>query len=184
MILPVVSLLAHICTSNWIYNVRWYPSNVSPLILGLAVAIGGYDAHVATLGKRMKAHFVLPILALFLSGQFPSLLVFHLGPIGLSPLRCTLAGAMLVYACGYLLHRHLVFAWAACMCFGVAGVGMSIQQIMDNLNLGAQQTYGLSKRLWPRTMTHWGIVSMVASFALLIVGALVSLRKSGAGGMG
>ena len=82
VILPVVSLLAHICTSNWIYNVRWYPSNVSPLILGLAVAIGGYDAHVATLGKRMKAHFVLPILALFLSGQFPSLLVFHLGPLG------------------------------------------------------------------------------------------------------
>src|SRR4051812_4818672 len=48
VILPVVSLLAHACTSNWIYNVRWYPANVSPLMLGLTIAIGGYDVHVST----------------------------------------------------------------------------------------------------------------------------------------
>ena len=177
VILPVVSLLAHACTSNWIYNVRWYPANVSPLMLGLAVAIGAYDLHVSTLGRRMRAHFVLPILALASSMQFPSSLVFHVGPVGFSPLRCTLIGAMFVYACGFLLHRHILFAWAACMCFGVAGVGMSIRDILQNLHTGTQQTVDFSKRLWPRNMMQWGIVSMVASFVLLVVGAVVSLRK-------
>src|SRR2546421_3940162 len=90
VILPVVSLLAHICTSNWIYKVRWYSPNVSPLVLGLAVAIGAYDAHVSTLGRRMRWHFVLPIMAIVMAAKFPSSLIFHIGPVWFSPVRCTL----------------------------------------------------------------------------------------------
>jgi hypothetical protein len=84
---------------------------------------------------------------------------------------------MFVYTLGFLLHRHILFAWAACMCFGAAGIGLSVRQILDNLTVGARQTYATSKQLWPTTMTGWGIVSMVASFALLVLGAIVSLRK-------
>src|SRR5439155_27200348 len=57
MILPVISLLAHVSTSNWVYNVRWYPANISPLLLGLAVAMGSYDRHVSSLAVRMRAEF-------------------------------------------------------------------------------------------------------------------------------
>ena len=177
VMLPVISIIAHVSTSGWVYGVHWYHANVSPLLLGLAIAIGAFDTHVSTLGKRMKAHFILPILALVASGEFPKALLFHVGPIWFSPLRCALIGAMLVYVCGFLLHRHILFAWAACMCFGIAGVGMSMRQILENLHVGAQVSYDWVKRLWPRTMTHWGVVSMAASFVLLVVGALVSLRR-------
>ena len=176
--LPVVSLLAHACTSNWIYNVRWYTANLSPLVLGLAVAIGAYDIRVRTFGLRTKAHFMLPILALAMAAPFPSSLVFHVGLVWFSPLRCTLIGAILVYGCGYLLHRQILFAWAACLCLGVAGVGMSIREILQNLNSSGQQTLDLGKRLWPRSMMQWGAVSVAASFFWLILGAIVSLRRS------
>jgi hypothetical protein len=177
LVLPVLSLIAHASTSNWIYSVPWCYANLSPLMLGLAVAIGACDMRVRTFGLRTKAHFFLPIAAMILAMQFPASLVFHVHFLWFSPLRCALIGAMLVYAAGFLLHRHVLFAWAACVCFGVAGVGMSIREIMENLNAGARQTVGFSRRLWPQTMMQWGVVSVVASFVWLILGALVSLRK-------
>ena len=78
---------------------------------------------------------------------------------------------------GYYVVMYILFAWAACVCFGVAGMGMSTRQIADNLLIGTQKSYSVSRRLWPKERSDWGIVSMVASFVLLIVGALVSLRK-------
>lgn len=177
VILPVISLLAHATTSNWVYNVRWYPANLSPLALGLAIAIGGFDAHLGTLGWRMKAHFVLPLIAAAMSLQTPSNLVFNIGPVGFAPLRCALIGAMGVYVYGFIVHRHILFALAACVCLGMAGMGMSIRQILDNLNLGAQQSYSIFKRLLPKDRSDWGVLSMIASFLLLVAGAVVSLRK-------
>jgi hypothetical protein len=177
MVLPVVSLLAHACTSNWIYKVRWYPANVSPLLLGLAVAIGASDFHVRTLASRMRWHFVLPIMAIVLAINFPSALLIKHGTFGLSPLRITLLAAMLVYGHGFVLYRHALFAWAACLCFGWAGIGMSIDEMLSNVSLASKKTYSASQKLWPRTMTHWGIISVSMSFVLLAIGALVSLRK-------
>ena len=82
----------------------------------------------------MRWHFVLPIMALVIATKFPSSLFFHIGPVWFSPVRCTLLGAMLVYAFGFALHRHILFAWAACMCFGAAGIGLSVRQILDSFN--------------------------------------------------
>jgi hypothetical protein len=177
MVLPVVSLLAHICTSNWIYKVRWYPANVSPLLLGLGVAIGASDFHVRTLARRMRWHFVLPIMAIVLAVNYPSALVLKAGSFGVSPLRITLFAAMLVYGHGFVLYHHALFAWAACLCFGWAGIGMSIDEMMSNVSLASKKTYSVSQKLWPRTMSDWGIISVAMSFVLLAIGAIVSLRK-------
>src|SRR4051794_37139090 len=38
IIVPVASILAHLCLANWVYNVRWYTANLSPVLMGLAVA--------------------------------------------------------------------------------------------------------------------------------------------------
>jgi hypothetical protein len=177
MILPLISLLAHISTSNWIYNVRWYPANISPLLLGLAVAIGASDWRVSTMRRRMQLQFWLPVLAMALSAKFPSALVFSVTHVGFSPLRLAMLATMLVYLHGFVLHRHFIFAWAACALLGAAGIGMSVRQILDSLSLYGGQSFDTLKKLWPRTMTHWGFVSLAASFALLILGAMVSLRK-------
>jgi len=177
MILPAISLLAHISTSNWIYNVRWYPANVAPVMLGLAMALGASDTHVGSLGWRMKLQFWLPLVALAMSVRFPSHLIFTMHSLGFSPLRLVLLASTVVYLYGFVLHRHILFACGACACISAAGMGMTARQILDNFNFASEQSYVFSKRLWPRTMTHWGWISMVASFVLLMLGAVVSLKK-------
>src|SRR2546423_1292285 len=83
-------------------------------LLALAVAIGGYDRHVASLGARMRAQLLLPVLAVLMSVSFPSSLVFPAAPgaisIGMSPLRLALLATALVYFHGFWLHRHVYFA--------------------------------------------------------------------------
>jgi hypothetical protein len=177
MLLPVISLLAHVSTSNWIYHVRWYPANVTPLILGLAIALGAYDWHVTNLAARMRLQLALPILAIAMSARFPSSLEFYVAGIGISPLRLALAGATLVYAHGLWLHRHMYFAWAACTCVLTSLFGTSPQLIGENMTLVGKQTVNTGRSLIPRTLRDWGITSIGASFVSLLIGAVLSLMK-------
>jgi hypothetical protein len=177
MILPVVSLIAHVSTSNWVYNVRWYPANVTPLLLGLAIAVGSYDRHVKSLAARMRAQLMLPQLGLLLSIGFPSALVFTTAGVTFSPLRLTLLAMALVYAHGFWMYRHAYFAWGALVSLGTAGLGWSMQSIADNIEMAYQQVMALLRRLLPRTSTHWGVMAIAASFVLLVMGAMVSMLK-------
>ena len=177
MLLPVISLLAHVSTSNWVYKVRWYPANVTPLILGLAMALGAYDRHVISLATRMRAQLALPMLAILLSWDFPSGLTFKLAGMSISPLRLALAGATLVYVHGLWLHRHIYYAWAACACVLTSLFGPSPQDIGQNMTYVGRETKDFSWSLIPRTVRDWGIASIGASFVLLAIGALVSLFK-------
>src|SRR5207244_12855563 len=48
LVLPTLSLVAHLCLASWVYKVTFHPSNFAPLLLGLAVALGRFDRSVAT----------------------------------------------------------------------------------------------------------------------------------------
>jgi hypothetical protein len=178
--LPLASLIAHVSTANWVYKARWFPTNVAPLMLGLAVALGTYDRHVVNLTFRLRAQILLPIAAIVLSLGTPPQLEFGFAGIALTPLRLVFATATLIYVQGYWFHRHAYFAWAACICIVLGGLGATWNMIVSNLSLLAGKSKETSTRLMPDTATQWGVLAVTASFVLLVLGALVSLFKSAA----
>jgi hypothetical protein len=182
--LPFVSLMAHLCLANWVHEVTFHPSNLSPLLLGLAVWVGRYDWHVSTLAWRMRMHLALPFAAVALAAiAFPAKwphtpqLTFELLGVTFSPLRLTLIGASAVYVDGFILHRHLYFLAGAILCLFSSGLGPSVKEMNRNtINFFEYWLESLGK-LVPRTASAWGVVSVVGAFVLLAMGAGLSLLK-------
>ncbi|HTL28372.1 MAG TPA: hypothetical protein VL282_04105, partial [Tepidisphaeraceae bacterium] len=135
IILPLASLIAHVSTANWVYKARWFPTNVAPLLLGLAIAFGTYDRHVVNLTFRLRAQILLPIAAIILSLGTPPQLEFGVAGIALTPLRLVFATATLIYVQGFWFHRHPYFAFAACTCIVLGGLGATWSMIVSNLGL-------------------------------------------------
>jgi len=178
ILLPAVSILAHLCTSNWVYHVRWQSANLAPLFLGLAAAIGGSDRHVRSLALRMRLHLALPLLAILLTSSNPRPLYLHFGgDLLLTPTRLAVLVAAAVYLYGLLLHRHPYFGVAGALCLGAAGLGESPGAMANNLTLVSRTTAGTAWRFVPRTVAQWGITSIVASYLLLAIGMLLSLNR-------
>ena len=178
LVLPMLSLIAHLCLANWVYKVTFHPLNFAPLLLGCAVMIGHADQHIATLAWRMRMQLVLPFVAIALSAiRFPRDMIFPFMSFDVSPLRVTLIVAALVYLDGLYIHRHAYFAWAAGLCFAFAGMGHSVGSINDNSVRMARSSANVFDRLAPKTLAEWGMLSIVASFVLLGLGAIISLLK-------
>jgi hypothetical protein len=110
IVLGFVSILAHLCTSNWVYGVRWYSANLSPVLLGLAVT-GTCAQHLRMSGlARLRATISLPILAVMLSAAYPWQLEFQPGGLLVfSPLRLALLGSAAVYVHAMVAHRQPLF---------------------------------------------------------------------------
>ena len=178
IVLPMLSLLAHLCLANWVYKATFHPLNVAPLLLGLAVLIGHADSQVATLAARMRLQLVLPFVAVALSAiRFPAEMIFPIGGTDFSPLRMALGVGAIVYLDGLLLHRHFHFAVGAAAFLAAAGMGPNVASINDNsVQMARSGGEGL-RRLIPSTLRQWGIVSIGASFVLLALGALISLMR-------
>src|SRR5207237_6188745 len=79
LVLPTLSLIAHLCLANWVYKVTFHPSNFAPLLFAMAIALGRFDRGVATLASRMRMQLLLPFIAVALSAiMFPAHLVYDL----------------------------------------------------------------------------------------------------------
>src|SRR5213075_98566 len=132
------------------YHVRWYHANLSPLLLGLAVAIGASERYVTSISSRMRTQLIMPILAIILSSTYPLTLAFPAGQINgddvmITPMRLTLLAAVLVYLHGLLVHRHPYFAVAGAACLTAAGLGESPEAIARNITSAGDKT---GKALW------------------------------------
>jgi hypothetical protein len=177
VLLPAVSILAHLCTSNWVYHVRWTPANVAPLLLGLSIAAGACDHHVRNVTARMRLQLLLPLGAIVLSRWAPDHLSADIGAT-ITPLRLALLGATVVYMHGLWLHRHPYFAAAGLLCLGSASLGDSPESMSQNVNNLAQRGASTMWRFVPTTAMAWGLVSVVASFVLLGLGVALSLLRA------
>jgi hypothetical protein len=178
LVLPTLSIIAHLSLAHWVYKVIFHPADLAPLLLGMAVLVGRCDHHVTSLGWRMRMQLALPFVAVALSAiKFPPEMLFQVGPIHVSPLRMALAGATIVYLDGLWLHRHVLFAWAAGLSAGTLFLGHSVKNINDNSVQMAQRSADALDRLIPRTLSEWGVASIMAAFVLLGLGALISLTR-------
>jgi hypothetical protein len=160
-----------------VYHVRWNHGNFSPLLLGLAVAIGASDWHVRNVTARMRLQLLLPLVAIALAVPSRSALSFEIDQTVMTPLRLTLLASVLVYIHGLLLHRHPYFGMAGTMCLCAAGLGENPATMTRSLAQIGDKGASTFWRLVPRTLAQWGIVSVVASFVLLVAGVVVSLLR-------
>ncbi len=177
--LPMLSLIAHLCLANWVYKVEFHPANVAPLLLGLAVLIGHADDHPWTLARRMQLQLGLPLLAIALSAyHMPRDLMFPLThAIDASPLRLSLIVSSCVYLEG-LWHFHTVpFALGAAFSLACSAMGHTVGGINDNSIRMAKSGATLFDKLVPKTLPEWGVVSIVASFLLLALGTMITLKR-------
>jgi hypothetical protein len=178
LILGLVSILAHLCTSNWVYNVRWYTANLAPVLLGLAVALGMAQSVGLTYRRRMRAQVALPLGAIGISLAFPSALVMgpeHLAP--LTPLRLVLLAAAAVYALGLAQFRQTCFGILSLFCLLLAALGSSVASIVENIMLFNRTVVTSTRSVVPKRTIHWGVVSVAFAFVLLGAGLVLSLKK-------
>jgi hypothetical protein len=179
IMLAFASILAHACTSHWVYDAGWYPLTLSPVMLGLTVAIvvAGQAVGIGA-ERRLRLAATLPILAMLISAAFPRVLEFQPGAlIVFSPLRLTMIGSSLVFAYAMFVWRNPLFGAGATTCLMTAGIGHSVPQIGTNIALIVQLFTDACDGLIPRSAAHWGLVSIVSAFVLLAAGVLLSLMK-------
>jgi hypothetical protein len=182
------SLLAHVGMIQWVYKVPFHPAELSPVLLGLAVVLAAPEAarllsppNLRTLRLALPAFAVLLTLVPFggeRSGDaLPSFAAGRGGRLELSPALLAVAGAYLVYVYLYLLPRALWFVSGAAVVAAAALFGPTWAQTEALVSTSWRWTTTSALRLVPRTALQWAVTAISAAFALLGVGAWVSLSQ-------
>jgi drug/metabolite transporter superfamily protein YnfA len=183
-----VSLLAHVAMMQWVYKVPFHPAELSPVLLGLAVALAAPEAarlvgplNLRTLRPALPAMAVLLTLVPFegagADAVLPTFSAGRGGRVPLSPLLLAVAGAYLVYVYLYLLPRAVWFVSAAVLLAAAALFGPTWAQTEALAGSSWRWTWATALRLVPRTPLQWAATAISAAFSLLGLGAWVSLSQ-------
>jgi hypothetical protein len=182
LVVPFMSLLVHLYSAAWVYEVPFSTAFVAPVLIGLAVAARVADALLQRDWVE-RVQLALLAAAVFLSLEFPDTLQFRVGPIGsnlvivVSPLRLAL-GMVAVFALYVCWRQHrLACLLVSGACIAAAALGHSVSAIRVGLEQLGQMTLMLAWRSVPRTTLQWGCAAIVTAFALLGLGALLSRQK-------
>ena len=180
--LPFVSLLVHLVMLHWVYDARVHAAYVSPVLLGLAVALG--QAAPSRLLKRSDIALLragLPALAVFLSFGAPYRLYFaplgHESRLVVTPLLLVVAGAYLAYVYLYLRRYAAYFLAGGVLATVTYAFGPTASQVATGAENTAQWFIDLVRRVIPKTTVGWGVTAVGAAFAFLGIGAYISLKK-------
>ena len=179
-IIPWLLLIAHLGFFHYVYRAEFTLADLSPVLLGLAVATRRARAtRIVPAGHLAFFRYALPAAAILFSLASPPGMAFvSLFGKALSPILVTAAAAFVTYA--YFMSLRTA-AWA------IAGtVLMAIGHAMSpHITSGINHTFDAGDRvirfflgLLPTTTAGWGIAAMAAAFVLLGLGAMASLRRT------
>jgi hypothetical protein len=173
MVIPLVSLAAHLGMLHWVYRVDFAPANLAPVLLGLAIAAGVLETSAA-----QALRIVLPALAMLLSLGEPAL--FHtplFGRVQLTPAMVAIASAYLVYVYSFFFSRAIYFVGGAIAVGLALALGPTFAQARAGFEFAWRWTSELIDDHLPRTALQWGLAALAGAFGFLGIGAAVSLRK-------
>ena len=170
LVAPFASLIVHLAILHYVYDVSFSFAMLTPVLLALAMVLNHGD-HAR---ENRPVQLIMLIVALLGGLGGSSSLSFHLGSVILTPVKLTLAAtyatAVYLYAVRYAM-RLLI---AGAVVGGLATVAPTFDEMVKALD----KTVRWLARFLPSSRTGWGILGIIASFALLALGALVSLRKA------
>jgi hypothetical protein len=177
LLIPFLSLIAHVAVSHWVYKTPFYSEDLTPLALGFAIFAARCDRHEFTRLARLQFHTLLPGIAIFLSLSHDSFYSFQFAGTAWTPMRLAFLAAAFVYIDGLFVFQRKLLALPIAACLALASLGSSPQAIATNATQSATHTSSLLGRILPTTVTQWGILAMVGSFFLLAIGAAISLNR-------
>lgn len=169
-LLACISLIAHTATGQWVYDLHYWGANLAPML-----ALGAFLLLRSELTRPVG--FLCAVSAVFASMSHSSALNFALIGHTVTPFALTLTVVYLV--CSWMLLREYFVR----MC-GLALVaalfsifGPSLATIRQWLSILLEQTVMVADALRPKTLSAWGVLSVVMSFVFLLIGAAISLRR-------
>jgi hypothetical protein len=179
IVVPFISLLVHLYSAAWVYEVPFTPAFIAPVVLGLAVSFRVAEALMDRYHMSL-VQMILLFSALGLSIDFPATLSFRIEVIEsivLSPLRLTLMASAAFGIHAFWRHYRYAFLLTSAACLAAAVLGPTLPAIkLAVIHLG-QMTWALAWRSVPRTTLQWGWAAVAGAFALLGLGAVMSRHK-------
>ena len=178
IILPLVSLIGHAAALLWVYENAFELSMLSPALLGLAAVIlrqqsrlGGPAASAKAAGI-VAACAIVPCLIPAESLVFES---FSYSWLAFSPLRGVLVFASLILFWGWWISGRGAFgAIITPLPWLLAVLGHTPPAMMGH----ARWLINTASGWLPRTQLHWGALAITAAFVCLVVGGLISWRRT------
>ena len=166
LFLPFASILLHLFSLHWMYNLRLSGAYLAPVLLSIGANLAYTFARDAS-SLRLTLQWGAPLLALYLSSGSPESLHFLLfDTVVMSPTRMALCGIALVL----WLHRSMSgrpsFAMGATLSLSLALTGHSFPTM--------RMTW---MRLVPGSQLELGLTAVLGAFALLALALAVSLWR-------
>jgi len=173
-LLPLASLVLHLWMQHWVYRVDFTPGNLSPVLIGAALALNS----LARRPDIKRLQIVLPLVALSLAAHFPPELHWRIAHVPITPVFLT--GAAAYVACVFCFFPRLavpLIGGGAAMT-ALALFGPTFQQICFIAASAWHRLTTSVNRLLPQTAIQWGIAAVGSGFAFLLLGAAISLKKT------
>lgn len=177
--LPFIAIAAHLGMLHWVYGVRFYSGDTSPVLLGLTVLLArSRPLHPERRAWVNIVRVMLLVGAVVTSASDPAPL--HIAVTArffLTPFSLTAACAYLVFIYCYLRPYAAFFVSLGAMSTGAYLFGPTLQATVSFLDSAWARIIALMERLMPKTAMQWGVLAIGGAFAFLGLGAAVSLRK-------
>ncbi|HUO10286.1 MAG TPA: hypothetical protein VM008_18410 [Phycisphaerae bacterium] len=176
IIVPWLFLIAHLAFFQYAYRSPFFLADLSPVLLGLAVAT--LRTRSLRQSDLITLRVVLPALAICFA--LPADDASALTPTLLTLTPQWLTTGMSLLTAAYCLHINAAAITA--VLFSIIALlrhyGPSPSTVIDQLSSFYTSVYNLLADLVPKSATTWGILSIVAAFALLGLGAIRTLRRT------
>ena len=179
LVVPWLFLIAHLAFFQYAYRSPFIFADLSPALLGLAIAtvrLRPENPAARSNVIALRVIFITLAMCFAIPADLASLDTPRL--LSVSPQLATFVAAVLTIA--YCIHLHLaVYAAYVIAMIGLARrFGPSPGTVADQLSVGFSKSYNFLTQIVPHTATTWGIFSITAAFALLGIGAYRSLHRS------
>jgi hypothetical protein len=177
---PLISLLVHLVGENRVYWIHFHPANLSPLLVVAALAItrSRFRWHALAVPGTMAMLAIAAALSV-VPHEYQRELSTHLLHVSITPLRLAMLASMALSIYVAVRRYSWMGAYLAAAYAVLLWLGGSPGQMLSNGLRFARSTMELAMDLIPDTALQWGCSAIVASFVLLGVGAMFSLKKSG-----
>ena len=185
LIVPFLSVLMHVCGAGWVYNFYLASPEISPVLLGVAVALSALHAHrphLQVVNWQVGLIVAAILCALYGDvtpgkGSVRTSISFEFLGLHVTAVRMTLVGASLTVLHLIWLRRRLYALVAGGACIVGAALWPNLPVIWAQAMNILRYVGNLLARLIPTTAAQWGATSVVAAFVLLGIGAVYSLRR-------
>eukprot|EP00752_Nemacystus_decipiens_P016107 g14403.t1 len=176
--LPLLSLIGHACALLWVYENAFELSMLSPVLLGLAVIILRQHERLGGRSASAKAATIVVACAIVPSLVYAEGLAYvssEYSWLAFSPLRGVLLISPAILGWGWWINGRGPFGAANTLLPLVASaLGHTPTAMIGHL----RWLFEATGRWLPRTQLQWGALAIAAAFACLIVGGLISLRRT------